>query len=118
MTISKKYVTFIQPFNEEIMTIQKFKRGDVVTLVTNHYNNDKGDFYKEYDFARIIDIKDNYNHLVDPIVENVYINTNSLLEGMSSLVDKYKSDSEILVAGIPRPVTTPPIVVLEDVTNG
>ena len=42
------------------MTIQKFKRGDVVTLVTNHYNNDKGDFYKEYDFARIIDIKDNY----------------------------------------------------------
>jgi hypothetical protein len=59
LTIANNYVTFIQPFNEEIMTIQKFKRGDVVTLVTNHYNNDRGDFYKEYDFARIIDIKDN-----------------------------------------------------------
>lgn len=42
------------------MTIQKFKKGDVVTLVTNHYNNDRCDYYKEYDFARIIDIKDNF----------------------------------------------------------
>lgn len=25
-----------------------------------------------------VDIKDNYNHLVDPIIDNVYINTNSL----------------------------------------
>lgn len=39
---------------------KKFNGGDVVTIITNHYNNDSCDFYKEYDFARIVDIKGNF----------------------------------------------------------
>lgn len=42
----------------------------------------------------LTDIIDTYGNILDVLKE--YINTNSLLEGMSSLVDKYKSDSEIL----------------------
>lgn len=40
--------------------MKQFKVHDVVTIITNHYNNDDHSFYKEFDFAQIIDIKDNH----------------------------------------------------------
>ncbi len=59
---------------------------DINKLITNNIfnytisfknNNYKTDLIKSTN-TYTIDIKDNYNHLVDPTIENVYINTNSL----------------------------------------
>lgn len=40
--------------------MNQFNIHDVVTIITNHYNTDDHSFYKEFDFAQIIDIKDNH----------------------------------------------------------
>ncbi len=47
----------------------------VVSIDNNQYEN--SDLIKASN-TYTIDIKDNYNHLVDPVIENVNINTNSL----------------------------------------
>lgn len=64
-------------FNENLINL----------LTTNNifkYNiNIKNEGYESTDLIKAsntysVDIKDNYNHLVDPTIDNVYINTNSL----------------------------------------
>ena len=65
----------------------EFNETSINKLTTNnifkYIINIKNDGYEKTDLIKAsntytIDIKDNYNHLVDPTIDNVYINTNSL----------------------------------------
>jgi hypothetical protein len=64
-----------------------FNETTINKLITNNifkYNiSIKNEGYESTDLIKAsntytVDIKDNYNHLVDPTIDNVYINTNSL----------------------------------------
>uniref|UniRef100_A0A6C0HWN3 Uncharacterized protein n=1 Tax=viral metagenome TaxID=1070528 RepID=A0A6C0HWN3_9ZZZZ len=65
----------------------EFNQTSINKLTTNnifkYIINIKNEGYEKTDLIKAsniytIDIKDNYNHLVDPTIDNVYINTNSL----------------------------------------